>query len=80
MDTKRIKNYWKNLKIKKIEKKKKNILIVGGTGFIGYHLIKKCLKKNSKVTYISTSKPTSKISSKMQLRICDIRNKKIKKK
>ena len=26
--------------------RKKNILIVGGTGFIGYHLAKACLSKN----------------------------------
>ena len=25
---------------------KKKILIVGGTGFIGYHLSKQCIKKN----------------------------------
>ena len=35
----------------------KNILIVGGTGFIGYHLSKKCLAKNFSVTSISTRKP-----------------------
>ena len=35
----------------------KNILIVGGTGFIGYHLSKKCLTKNFSVTSISTQKP-----------------------
>ena len=36
---------------------KKNILVVGGTGFIGYHLIKFLLKKNFNVTSISTKKP-----------------------
>lgn len=35
----------------------KKILIVGGTGFIGYHLSKTCLKKNFSVTSISTKKP-----------------------
>ena len=34
----------------------KSILIVGGTGFIGYHLIKTC-KKKFKVISISTKKP-----------------------
>ena len=36
---------------------KKNILIIGGTGFIGYHLAKKCLKKKWLVTSISTKPP-----------------------
>ena len=35
----------------------KSILIVGGTGFIGYHLAKECLKKKWKVTSISLNKP-----------------------
>lgn len=35
----------------------KKILIVGGTGFIGYHFAKKCLKKNLLVFSISYSKP-----------------------
>ena len=56
---------------------KKKILIVGGTGFIGYHLAKKCLKKNWKVTSIS-SKPPKKIRylRKVKYLICDITNKK----
>jgi len=37
-----------------------NILIVGGTGFIGYHLAKKSLTKGWQVTSIS-SKPPKKI-------------------
>jgi nucleoside-diphosphate-sugar epimerase len=36
---------------------KKSILIAGGTGFIGYHLSKKCLKLGWNVTSISTSYP-----------------------
>lgn len=36
---------------------KKKILIVGGTGFIGYHLAKRCLKKKWLVSSFSTSKP-----------------------
>jgi len=39
---------------------KNNILIVGGTGFIGYHLAKRCLKLNWNVTSISTKKPIHK--------------------
>ena len=34
----------------------KKILIVGGTGFIGRHLAKKCLKKNWHVTSVSLNK------------------------
>jgi len=44
--------------------KKKKILIVGGTGFIGYHLAKKCIKKNWQVTSISKNKPKLKRSLK----------------
>ena len=39
---------------------KNNILIVGGTGFIGYHLAKRCLKLNWDVTSISTKRPIHK--------------------
>ncbi len=35
----------------------KKILIIGGTGFLGYHLAKKCLLKRWKVTSVSNSKP-----------------------
>lgn len=35
----------------------KKILVVGGTGFIGYHLIKKLKKKKFKIHSISTRKP-----------------------
>ncbi len=37
--------------------KKKNILIIGGTGFIGFHLAKACLAKNFNVFSLSISKP-----------------------
>ena len=33
------------------------ILIVGGTGFLGFHLAKKCLSKGWKVHSVSTKKP-----------------------
>lgn len=39
------------------KKKIKNILIIGGTGFIGYHLIKYLLKKKFNVISISTKRP-----------------------
>ncbi len=56
---------------------KRNILIVGGTGFIGYHLAKKSLKKGWQVTSIS-SKPPKKIRylSKVKYILCDITKKK----
>ena len=38
-------------------KSKKKILIIGGTGFIGYHLAKACLKKNLIITSLSLKKP-----------------------
>ena len=60
---------------------KKNILIVGGTGFIGYHLAKKSLKKGWQVTSIST-KPPKKIRylPKVKYILCDITKKKSLKK
>ena len=41
-------------------KKSKKILIVGGTGFIGYHLAKKCLSKKWQVISFSKNKPRKK--------------------
>ena len=40
--------------------KKNRILITGGTGFIGYHLAKKCLKLNWLVDSVSTKSPPKK--------------------
>ena len=59
-----------------------NILIVGGTGFIGYHLAKTCLEKGWKVSSISSKKPKkSRFLSQVKYMICDIsKEKKIKKK
>ena len=59
-------------------KPKVNILIVGGTGFIGYHLAKKCLKKGWQVVSISTKKPINlRKLPKVKYIICDITNKKL---
>ena len=58
--------------------KSKSILIVGGTGFIGYHLAKKSLKKKLKVTSISTNPPLKKRKlKKVKYVYCDISKKHI---
>ena len=56
---------------------KLKILITGGTGFIGYHLAKKCLSLNWSVTSLSTKKPSQdRKLEKVKYKICDISNKK----
>jgi len=60
---------------------KNNILIVGGTGFIGYHLAKKSLKKGWQVTSISSRPPRKKrYLPKVKYILCDITKKKSLKK
>jgi len=60
---------------------KKNILIVGGTGFIGYHLAKRSLEKGWQVTSISTKKPKKlRFLSKVKYKFCDITKQKSLKK
>ena len=55
---------------------KKKILIVGGTGFIGYHLAKESLAKGWQVTSISSKLPKKiKHLSKVEYILCDITNK-----
>ena len=57
--------------------KNKNILISGGTGFIGFHLARKCLKKGWNVTSLSTKYPDKKKKLKnVMYLICDISKKK----
>ena len=47
--------------------------MVGGTGFIGYHLLKICKEKGWICTSISTKKPNSKrFLKKVNYIICDI--------
>tara|TARA_Y100000294_G_scaffold154357_1_gene153944 strand:+ start:580 stop:1488 length:909 start_codon:yes stop_codon:yes gene_type:complete len=59
----------------------KRILIVGGTGFIGYHLAKKSLKKGWQVTSISSNPPKKiRYLPKVEYIRCDITNKKLLKK
>ena len=53
--------------------KKKKILITGGTGFIGFHLANRLVKKNFSVTSISTKLPSKdKKVSKVNYLACDI--------
>ena len=57
-------------------KKKNKILIIGGTGFIGYHLAKKCLEQKWEVASISTKSPLKKRYIKnIKYIICDISKK-----
>ena len=57
--------------------KKKKILITGGTGFIGYHLAKKCILLNWSVTSLSTKRPKKKRRlKKVNYIICDLSKKK----
>tara|TARA_B110000305_G_scaffold226091_1_gene273341 strand:- start:1271 stop:2197 length:927 start_codon:yes stop_codon:yes gene_type:complete len=56
----------------------KKILIIGGTGFLGYHLTKKCLLKKWNVTSISTSRPKKmRFLPKVKYLILDITKKKL---
>ena len=60
---------------------KPQLLILGGTGFIGYHLAKYCLKKNFFVTSVSKHYPKYYRSlKKVKYVICDINRDQIKKK
>ena len=55
-----------------------NILIIGGTGFIGYHLAKRSLKKGWTVTSISSKAPKKKrYLPKVKYLLCDITKKKV---
>ena len=57
---------------------RKKILIIGGTGFIGYHLAKKSLEKDWKVTSISSNPPKKiRYLKKVKYIRCDITNKKL---
>ena len=52
------------------------MLIVGGTGFLGYHLARAALKKNWKVTSISIKNPQkTKLLKKVKYIFCDISKK-----
>ena len=58
--------------------KNKKILVVGGTGFIGYHLVKQCLNMNWDVTSISSTNPKKyRRLKKVKYLIFDIYKKKL---
>jgi|TARA_B110000438_G_C15775966_1_gene634071 nucleoside-diphosphate-sugar epimerase len=60
---------------------KKNILIIGGTGFIGYHLAKRSLQIGLKVTSVSSKRPKKlRHLPKVKYIICDTTKKKLIKK
>ena len=54
---------------------KKKILVVGGTGFLGYHFCKLCVKKKFDITSLSLNKPKKKRKLKIKYIICDISKK-----
>ena len=58
MDTKRDKDNLENF-FKKGKFFEKRILITGGTGFIGYHVAKKCIDMGWEVVSLSKGKPNS---------------------
>lgn len=56
----------------------KKILIIGGTGFLGYHLAKFCIKKKIHVTSISKNSPRRiRFLKKVYYIRCNISNKKL---
>ena len=59
----------------------KKILVIGGTGFIGYHVIKEAIKRKWKVTSISLHKPSKKkIQPNVKYKIVNTNNLKLLKK
>ena len=55
---------------------KTKILIVGGTGFIGYHLAYKCVQRGWDVTSVSSNPPKKlRFIKKIKYVVCDITNK-----
>ena len=48
-------------------KSKKKLLVLGGTGFIGYHLLKKSVQIDWDVTSISKSSPSKKINKRSKV-------------
>ena len=57
--------------------KKKKILIIGGTGFLGFHFAKYCLKKKIDVTSFSRKNQKKQIFKKVNYLYGDISREKI---
>ena len=57
---------------KKLKKLSKSILITGGTGFIGFHLARKCLDLKWSVTSLSTSYPRKNRKLKKKSKLQDM--------
>ncbi|MBD1134942.1 NAD(P)-dependent oxidoreductase [Pelagibacterales bacterium SAG-MED47] len=58
-------------------KNKKKLLVVGGTGFLGFHLSKEALKKGWSVTSLSSNKPKKiRYLKKVKYLVCNISKKK----
>ena len=57
--------------------KKENLIIIGGTGFIGFNLIKKFIKKKDfNILSLSSKKPSKQRKlKKVNYIVCDILNK-----
>lgn len=55
---------------------KKKILVIGGTGFLGYHFCKACKKKKIDITSLSLSRPRKKRKLKIRYLHCDISKRK----
>ena len=53
---------------------KKNILVTGGTGFLGYNLIKELINKGYEVTSLSSKKKNKNYFRKVKYIFCDITN------
>ena len=54
---------------------KKKILIVGGTGFIGYHLSKQCIKKMERYKFVQKKTKRFRFLKSVKYLNCDISNK-----